>query len=510
MAEYNIFKIDGNCLKLDLGRYKGCVDLSTVTGNFVSSKLISYNTNVPFTSTYSYATATKLSANVTFTKNTTGAIAGAVTLYRVLGDGISTVSFTGIKKTSTSSNFNTADNILNILVFFFDGYNYWVNIFQEENAQPIDLTAPVLQSIVISDAFRNKAVLTYNETLSSGFPVVTANLVFSGGKTITASVWSGATLTVTFDSSYAYGDVVTATYNGTFIKDISENNAIPFTAYSVTNNIAAPDVIAPTLLSAIVSNAAPSNIVLTYNETINPAIIPATSTGAVSGKTITGVAISGSTVTYTVNTPFVFGDTITFSYTQGVNKIQDMSGNFAANLVSQAVTNNIASSSQIVVWENLVNASGSTNAGFITTNGTLPSGGRGTVAINTANNFEVFAQFTTLSPATVLFLDRDSTNAYVWGASQTFEAGAYQVGGNLYWAVNGTVPNNMGAVSIPIWVKLRKSGNNIILSTSATENGSYTDVKTFTDAIVGVSTLYIHVLFASNANGDRVQVKYTN
>ena len=35
MAEHNIFKLDGNCLKLDLGRYKGWADLTPLLGGGV-------------------------------------------------------------------------------------------------------------------------------------------------------------------------------------------------------------------------------------------------------------------------------------------------------------------------------------------------------------------------------------------------------------------------------------------------------------------------------------------
>ena len=33
MAEYNVFKLEGNCLKIDLGRYKGCADLSSLASD---------------------------------------------------------------------------------------------------------------------------------------------------------------------------------------------------------------------------------------------------------------------------------------------------------------------------------------------------------------------------------------------------------------------------------------------------------------------------------------------
>jgi len=72
--------------------------------------------------------------------------------------------------------------------------------------------------------------------------------------------------------------------------------------------------------------------------------VPATTDFAVSGgKTVTGVDVSGTAVTVTVNSAYISTDVITISYTPGTNKIQDGSGNLASALTNQSVTNNISS-----------------------------------------------------------------------------------------------------------------------------------------------------------------------
>ncbi len=110
---------------------------------------------------------------------------------------------------------------------------------------------------------------------------------------------------------------------------------------------AGPDVTAPVLQSAVVENAAPSDIVLTYDEALDATSTPANGdfTNIAPSRTVTGVVVSGTTVTITVNTPFANGDVIDFDYTASTNPIQDLAGNNAANLTNQAVTNNISAPS---------------------------------------------------------------------------------------------------------------------------------------------------------------------
>jgi hypothetical protein len=102
------------------------------------------------------------------------------------------------------------------------------------------------------------------------------------------------------------------------------------------------DIAAPTLVSAVIPNAAPSTVILTFSEALAVRATP-TSAFAISGKTITGFAQSGSTVTLTVSVPFVAGASATVAYTQpGSNRLQDAVGNQVANIAATAITNNVA------------------------------------------------------------------------------------------------------------------------------------------------------------------------
>lgn len=118
------------------------------------------------------------------------------------------------------------------------------------------------------------------------------------------------------------------------------------------------DVTAPIIVSRRVENATPNRIDLLYNEVLNSGSAPATSAFTPSGgKTVTGVAIVGSTVQVTVNTPYSAGDTITIGYTvPGSNQIKDVAGNQAAAFTAAAVTNAIVAGSgfvDITSWTSL-------------------------------------------------------------------------------------------------------------------------------------------------------------
>ena len=107
------------------------------------------------------------------------------------------------------------------------------------------------------------------------------------------------------------------------------------------------DIIAPVLATATVENAAPSDLVLTYNETLDPASVPANGDFVIggadaAGRTVTGVAVTANKVTLTLSAALVNGKVINVSYTVGAAPIQDVAGNDAAALVNQAVTNNVA------------------------------------------------------------------------------------------------------------------------------------------------------------------------
>lgn len=103
----------------------------------------------------------------------------------------------------------------------------------------------------------------------------------------------------------------------------------------------APDTTAPLLTSAG-TNTGGTIINLQYDETLDSGSVPAIGDFTTSpAKTISGVSISGDTVSVTVSAAFLNTDTITISYVPGTNKIRDMVGNTAAALSSEPVTNNV-------------------------------------------------------------------------------------------------------------------------------------------------------------------------
>lgn len=466
---------------------------------------LAFSESIPLTQPYSFMSAHQVSGALEFSPNLTGRQPGAVTLVRLLADGTNEPTFDSITEINTSAGYDNTENILNHLVFFYDGVRVMVNIFQDVNAQPADIVPPELQSAAVSNSVRDRIVLTYGEALNVGSEPDAGDFSVPG-KTVESVSVQGSTVYVFVDEDFGYGDSITISYTqgSNEIQDIDGNLAESFSSEAVTNNIAAPDATAPEFQSASVEDAAKDVIVLVYDEDLNAAIVPATTDFAVSGgKAVTDVSIVDDTVELTVNSEYEAGDVITVSYTPGSNKLQDADGNLCVSLSSESVTNNVVADFAIVAWENLVNATDS--GGFINYTSAV-SGGRGTISIDPTIAFEVKAQLTSLSPATVVMLDEDSVNAYVWGASQAFAGGFYHYPPGLNIAQNGTAFTEVdGAFSPPKWGKMRKSGNNIIFSVSA-DDVSYSDLHTFTGALTGLSVLYIHVLFAANSAGDKIQV----
>jgi hypothetical protein len=115
---------------------------------------------------------------------------------------------------------------------------------------------------------------------------------------------------------------------------MSQKNAIGFYVMD--------SAVAPVFVSATVENAAPTKIVLTYDQTLDGASVPATSDFTVTDHTISSVAIVGATVELTLSTAGIYFDIIYTTYTKGANPIQGSVGGMdAVNLASTLITNNI-------------------------------------------------------------------------------------------------------------------------------------------------------------------------
>jgi len=99
----------------------------------------------------------------------------------------------------------------------------------------------------------------------------------------------------------------------------------------------------PIPASALVAQATPTHVDITFNNNLNESIVPATTAFALAGKTISAVSISAKVVTLTVTVAYTLGDVITVNYTKpGSNPITNATDALTADSFSTfSVTNNI-------------------------------------------------------------------------------------------------------------------------------------------------------------------------
>ena len=128
--------------------------------------------------------------------------------------------------------------------------------------------------------------------------------------------------------------------NGGTIKDEADNDAV------LDHEAVAPqaghkvDGVRPAFLSAAVNAAA---LTLTYGEALDEGSRPAPGDFTVqvdgSGRSVSGVSVSGMVVTLTLASVVAHDETVTVSYSPGANPIRDVPGNDAEALSRKAVTN---------------------------------------------------------------------------------------------------------------------------------------------------------------------------
>lgn len=102
------------------------------------------------------------------------------------------------------------------------------------------------------------------------------------------------------------------------------------------------DVTAPTFVSAAIAAAAPTKLVITLSEDLDPGVVPA-GTAFVSSpaKTFSKVEIAGRKITLTASTAFAAGAT-TIAYTKpATNTVRDLADIELATFTAQSVTNGV-------------------------------------------------------------------------------------------------------------------------------------------------------------------------
>jgi uncharacterized repeat protein (TIGR02059 family) len=143
---------------------------------------------------------------------------------------------------------------------------------------------------------------------------------------------------------------------GSDLIDVGTNVGQPYSSSApdlgaYESGSASPTPSAPVVNSAVVENASPSLLSITYNLSLNTSKVPSASSYSVSvnstANTVKSVAVSGAAVQLTLTNAIKYGDVIKVSYTTpSTNPLQSTSGGIAASFTALAATNNLASTTK--------------------------------------------------------------------------------------------------------------------------------------------------------------------
>jgi len=127
-----------------------------------------------------------------------------------------------------------------------------------------------------------------------------------------------------------------------YIQFLYTNNKPIYSIFQEVGDTGASDTTAPQLSSAVVQNASPTIVAVTFSEALDQTVAQNVGDWAVAGHTVSNVAFAGPTlVNLTVNA-FVNGEaTRTVLYINNANRIKDLANNNAANSSAVNITNNV-------------------------------------------------------------------------------------------------------------------------------------------------------------------------
>ncbi|MCQ6561885.1 Ig-like domain-containing protein [Paenibacillus mendelii] len=177
----------------------------------------------------------------------------------------------------------------------------------------------------------NSITLTFNEELAAvssyGYSQFSVNVAGSY-RSVTNITGVGSLLFLTFNgSAVTNGQNVTLSYTASSypLRDLAGNGVSSFSGFFIQNG---QDTRTPVLQTV---TAVSSTVTLTYDEPLNPNVVPSTSAFAVtvngSARSVTQVKVSGSQVILTLSSGITSGQTVLVSYLGGYPGIADFGGN---------------------------------------------------------------------------------------------------------------------------------------------------------------------------------------
>jgi len=317
-------------------------EVLSVTGGGGGFTSIAFTTALPFTGNYEMP-QTAVTGALAFTA--TGSTVGSQVNLCLVANGTNVPTFaSNFKEATGSSGYDNTANVKNYFQFLYTNNRVIYSIYQEVgDTGAADITAPTLSSAVVQNATPTVVAVTYSEALDQTVAQNAADWAVSGHTVSSVAFASSTVINLTVDT-FVYGEAtrtVTYTNNANRVKDLAGNAALTSSATNITNNLAAPDVTAPTLTSATVENATPTKLTLVFSEALDQTKTLSASDFTLSGgKTDSSPVYDNSTTVSMTVTAFTNGEAITLDVAAGA--VRDVAGNNLAAITARAITNNVA------------------------------------------------------------------------------------------------------------------------------------------------------------------------
>ena len=220
--------------------------------------------------------------------------------------------------------------------------------YAEYGSVPPTPAVPTFISAAIQNASPDKLEMTYSLSLAALVPPNSAFIVKVNGqtRTVNAVTVAGNKVTLKLASPVAFGQEVTVAYNKPATNPLQTpqgGQVQTMTARNVTNNVAA---VIPTFNSAVIQNASPDMLEMTYSLSL-AAIVPPNSAFIVKvngqTRTVNAVTVAGNKVTLKLASPVAFGQEVTVAYNKPATyPLQTPQGGQVATMTARNVTNNVA------------------------------------------------------------------------------------------------------------------------------------------------------------------------
>ncbi len=220
------------------------------------------------------------------------------------------------------------------------------DILVANNVEFIDDVAPTLTKASVVNENPDELILEFDEdVLVTDESGITIN--GTTGSILNISGSGTNTLIITLDANVLYGETLSFNYlsTGGNITDNAKNpnDLQDITGITVFNYVDYVDVFEPNYVSAKVDDAAPTQVVVVFDE---PVITTDESGFTITGTTgtITGVSGSGTEIlTFTLDADVVFGENIELSYNSAVGDAIDAAGtpNDLADFGPVTIANNV-------------------------------------------------------------------------------------------------------------------------------------------------------------------------